>query len=233
MKIIKMDPSDPDLDVIDEAIEILSQGNLIIYPTDTVYGLGANIFNKNAINKIYDIKQRDNNKALSICVFSIESISYIAHLSKIHENLVTKNLPGQFTFLMWKKKSIPRYLIPKSDYEIFKGKMNAKIGVRIPNSEIARQLAQIFPITATSANLSGQSTLESPKEIYKQLKQVNKTKKDNSNKKDNKNSNESDFIQDLDLAIDIGPLINNKPSTVVDLTKENIEILRQGSGILK
>ncbi|MDR0900640.1 MAG: threonylcarbamoyl-AMP synthase, partial [Methanobrevibacter sp.] len=161
MKIIKMDPKDPDLDLIDEAIEVLAQGKLVIYPTDTIYGLGANIFDENAVNKIYNIKKRDKSKSLSICLSSIEAISFIANIPKIYEDLLIRNLPGPFTFLIQKKAIVPKYLLSntKNHSLISKnGDIETKIGVRVPDCKIAMALAQVFPITATSANLSGQPT---------------------------------------------------------------------------
>ncbi|KZX15461.1 threonylcarbamoyl-AMP synthase [Methanobrevibacter cuticularis] len=193
-----MNPDDPDPTLLNEAINILSDGGIIIYPTDTLYGLGANIYNKKAIRNIYNIKGRDKNKPMSVCVSSIEVISLIANIPSEYKNLIMNNLPGPFTFILSKNSSIPYYFMTN----------NGKIGIRVPKSEIARKLSHIFPITATSANLSGKEALRTPKEIANQLN------------------------VDVDLVIDVGPLGSNSPSTVVDLTTKEIKILRQGSGHL-
>ena len=193
-----MNPRNPDEEAIHKAIEVLVSGGVILYPTDTVYGLGANVFNESAVKKVYKIKNRDFNKPLSVTVSSINEVLLIAELRVEHKNLVINKLPGPFTFVLYKTTVIPDNHISN----------NKKIGVRIPKSKIAMELSQIFPITATSANLSSKETLETPKEIAKQL-----------NLKP-------------DLAIDVGPLTSKKASTVVDLTKKDHKILRQGIGFI-
>ncbi|RBQ23390.1 Threonylcarbamoyl-AMP synthase [Candidatus Methanobinarius endosymbioticus] len=196
MKTVKMDQNDPDLDLIDEAVEVLSPGGVILYPTDTVYGLGANIFNEKAVEKVYNIKNRDYIKPLSVCVSSVEEVHLIAVIPAEYENSLSKYLPGPFTFIFNKTDSIPDYFAK-----------NHKIGVRIPKNEISRKLAQNFPITSTSANLSGKKTLKSPKEILSQLN------------------------EGIDFIVDVGSLEDSVPSTVVDLTRKKPNILRQGTGI--
>lgn len=197
MKIVKMDLKKPDLSVINEAIEVLSSGGIILYPTDTTYGLGANIFNKEAVEKIFNIKDRDYFKPISVCIYSIEEASLIAKIPFKYEKLLNSHLPGPFTFIFYKTSVIPDYFA-----------RNRKIGIRVPENIIARKLSQNFPITATSANLSGKKALKSPNKIIKQLN------------------------RDIDLVIDIGLLKSTIPSTVVDLTRKDPYILRQGSGIL-
>lgn len=196
MKIIKMNPEDPDEESIHKAIDVLISGGVVLYPTDTVYGLGANVFNQDAIKKVYKIKNRDFDKPLSVSVSSIHDLLLIAQIRIEHKKLVIDKLPGPFTFVLYKTSVIPDNYISNSK----------KIGVRIPKNKIAIELSQIFPITATSANLSSQETLETPKKIAKQLN------------------------ADVDLAIDVGPLTSKKASTVVDLTKKEYKILRQGLG---
>jgi len=196
MKIIKMNPEDPDEEAIHKAIDVMVSGGVIIYPTDTIYGLGANAFNQEAVKKIYEIKDRDFDKPLSVSVSSINDLLLIAEIRSEHRNLVLDKLPGPFTFVLYKTSVIPDNYISSSK----------KIGVRIPDCKIAIELSQIFPITSTSANLSSKDTLETPKKIAKQLN------------------------GDVDLAIDIGPLASKKASTVADLTKKDIKILRQGAG---
>jgi L-threonylcarbamoyladenylate synthase len=195
MKTIKIDQKDPDLDLINEAVEVLSSGGVVLYPTDTVYGLGANIFNKKAVEKIYHIKNRDYFKPLSVCVSSIENVFLIADVRSKYINLVSERLPGPFTFVFYKKEAVPDYFAK-----------NRKIGVRIPEDIISRELTQNFPITSTSANLAGETTLKTPKEIINQLN------------------------KGVDFVIDAGPLKQSLSSTVIDLTKKEPHILREGSG---
>lgn len=198
MKIAKMDSKKLDIDIINEATEVLSFGGVIIYPTDTVYGLGANIFNEKAVEKVYNLKARDYFKPISVCVSSIEGAKLIAEMPVKYENLVLDHFPGPFTFI-FRETSILPVVFAK----------NHKIGLRIPDNNIARALSQNFPITTTSANLAGEKTLNTPKKIIKQLN------------------------GDVDYVIDVGRLNSINPSTVVDLTKKKPEILRQGLATLE
>ncbi|WP_269432355.1 L-threonylcarbamoyladenylate synthase [Methanobrevibacter arboriphilus] len=104
MKIVQMDQNNPDLDLIDEATEVLTSGGVVLYPTDTVYGLGANVFNEKAVEKVYNIKNRDYFKPLSVCVSSIDEILLIADVgnNKTHQ-ILKNNLPGPFTFIFIKR----------------------------------------------------------------------------------------------------------------------------------
>lgn len=197
MKIAKFDSKKPDWDIIDEAIDVLSSGGVVIYPTDTIYGLGANIFNEKAVERVYNIKNRDYFKPISACFSSIEEVLLIAEIPFKYKNLILEHLPGPFTFILNESSSIH-----------FGFAKNHKIGVRIPENDIARKLSQNFPITSTSANLAGKEVLKTPKKILKQLN------------------------CDVDYIIDIGPLESNLASTVVDLTRKEPKILRQGLGIL-
>jgi L-threonylcarbamoyladenylate synthase len=158
MKIFKMSPKNPDMDLIDEAIDIMADGGIILYPTDTVYGLGANIFNNDAVERIYEIKKRDQSKPLSVLVQNTESLELIADLNRSSREIINKWLPGPFTFILNKKNVVSPYVSASS-----------KVGVRIPDYKIARALASLFPITTTSANLTNECTLSNPQDILKQI----------------------------------------------------------------
>ena len=153
-----MSPENPDMDLIGESIDIMADGGIILYPTDTVYGLGANIFNNDAVKKIYDIKKRDSSKPLSVLVQDTNSLELIADLNKSSRAIVNKWLPGPFTFILNKKKVVSPYV-----------SASAKVGVRIPDYKIARLLASLFPIITTSANLTNECTLSNPQDILKQI----------------------------------------------------------------
>ena len=148
----------PDMDLIGEAIEIMAGGGVILYPTDTVYGLGANIFNNDAVERIYEIKKRDQSKPLSVLVQNTESLELIADLNRSSREIINKWLPGPFTFILNKKNVVSPYVSASS-----------KVGVRIPDYKIARALASLFPITTTSANLTNECTLSNPQDILKQI----------------------------------------------------------------
>ena len=203
MKIFKMSSENPDMNLISEAIDIMADGGIILYPTDTVYGLGANIFNNDAVKKIYEIKKRDQSKPLSVLVHDTNSLELIADLNKDSRAIVDKWLPGRaivdkwlpgpFTFILNKKKIVSPYVSASS-----------KVGVRIPDYKIARLLASLFPITTTSANITNECTLSNPQDILKQIG------------------------NDIDLVIDVGDLGKAKPSTVIDLSSSKPTLVRNG-----
>lgn len=159
MKILKTNQNEVDKNVIDKAVKVLADGGVILYPTDTVYGLGANIFNRKAVRKVYNIKKRSYLKPVSLLVSSKDAIPLVSKASLNQLNFIDKYLPGPYTFILKKSKIVPRHLTSGS----------ANVGVRVPKSEIACSLAKIFPITTTSANLSNKDTLDTPEEILKQL----------------------------------------------------------------
>ena len=117
-----------------------------------------NIFNNDAVKRIYEIKQRDASKPLSVLVQNVESLELIADLNKGSRAIVNKWLPGPFTFILNKKKIVSPYV-----------SASAKVGVRIPDYKIATSLASLFPITTTSANLTNEDTLSNPQDILRQI----------------------------------------------------------------
>ncbi|MDO5848429.1 MAG: L-threonylcarbamoyladenylate synthase [Methanobrevibacter sp.] len=186
MKILKTDTKNFDKSIIGEAIEVMANGGVILYPTDTVYGLGANIFNRNAVKKIFQIKNRSPLKPLSILISSKKAIDIVAKVDVEDKKIIDKYLPGPYTFILNKTTVVPRTVT---------GGLT-KVGVRVPDYNIACQLANLFPIITTSANLTNEETLNNPEDILKQLD------------------------VDVDLVIDVGELENNNPSTIVDLTSD-------------
>ena len=193
MKILKTSIDDIDDEIISEAIDILVDGGVVLYPTDTVYGLGANIFDSKAVRRVFEIKQRSPLKPLSILVSNVRAIDLVAKVSLKQKEIINQHLPGPYTFILNKRKIVPRAVTSGSSY----------VGVRVPDNEIACRLASLFPITTTSANLSDEEVLSSPKEILEQLD------------------------CDVDLVIDVGELNSNHASKIVDLSGRNPRIIRK------
>lgn len=193
MRILKTGIDEIDESVVNEAIEVLAGGGVVLYPTDTVYGLGANIFDGKAVRRVFDIKQRSLLKPLSILVSDVGAIDLVAKVSNQQKKIISSHLPGPYTFILNKRKIVPRVVTSGSVY----------VGVRVPDNEIACRLASIFPITTTSANLSDEEVLSTPKEILDQLD------------------------CDVDLVIDVGELNSNHASKIVDLSGRNPKIIRK------
>ena len=154
MRILKTNNENPDKEVIEEAINVMAHGGVVLYPTDTVYGLGVNIFNKKAVRRIYDIKKRSLMKPLSIIVSSKDAISHVANLRTRDKIYVDKFLPGPYTLILNKTKIVPRVVTSGLKH----------VGVRIPDNEIACRISDLFPVTTTSANLSDHEVCETPDE---------------------------------------------------------------------
>ena len=196
MRIIKINEDIPEVDKIEIARNVMKKGSIIVYPTDTVYGIGANIFNEKAILKVFSVKKRPKNKPLSICVSRIQDINKIAYMDLETEEVAAKILPGPFTLILKKKNNVSSFLSAGSD----------KIGIRIPDNKICRELSKDFPITSTSANISGHNIPESSEEVLKQLG------------------------SSVDMILDAGVCKHGVPSTVIDMTIYPPEIIRKGAG---
>jgi L-threonylcarbamoyladenylate synthase len=196
MKIIKINSIHPETVNIERVKGFLKDSCTVVYPTDTVYGIGANIYDEKAVLKVFSMKKRLKSKPLSICLSKIEDIKNVAYINNNHEEVIRKLLPGPFTIILEKKDVLSPLLTAGTD----------KIGIRIPNNKICMDLAEDFPITSTSANLSGHEVQDSPRGILKQLG------------------------SSIDILLDAGICENGFHSTVVDMTGEDLKIIRKGSG---
>lgn len=155
MKIIK----NPTSDDIESIINELSKDNLVVYPTDTIYGIASNIHSINAIEKVFEVKNRSYDKPLSVCVHDFKQLELVAHLTSVQRKIAKLLLPGPYTLLLKKMENIPSLLTSNLDV----------IGVRIPANEISSHLTRNFPITTTSANKSNSMTPNNIPDIIKQL----------------------------------------------------------------
>ena len=134
------------VDAINEAAQIIKNGELVAFPTETVYGLGADGFNEAACRRLYEVKGRPNDKPLSLMVANREMIDDIAEVSPIAEELIKAFLPGPLTLILNKKSAVPNFVTAGSQ----------TVGIRMPDNQIALALikAADCPIAAPSANPS-------------------------------------------------------------------------------
>lgn len=201
MQVLKLNFNNPKefLDVIDIAIRILRSGGSVVYPTDTIYGLGVDATNEEAVRRIFKIKKRSMTKALPIIVSSVEMARKAAYIDKKKEGILRKIWPGPITVVLQKKSILPNALTGGID----------TVGVRIPDSRIAAILVESLglPITATSANISGE---EPDANIYHIIECF------------------SQEVSRPELILDAGILPASDPSTVVDWTTDKLKILRAG-----
>ncbi|MGK7345476.1 MAG: L-threonylcarbamoyladenylate synthase [Candidatus Nitrospinota bacterium M3_3B_026] len=155
MRAIHLKPDRPSYKPLREAAEIVLDGGVMVYPTDTIYGLGCDAFSKSSIERISRIKKRDPAKPFSFVCHDIGQISEFAFVSNWAYRLVKKLLPGPYTFILEARKTnIPKKML---------GKRNT-VGVRIPGSPICQRLVELVghPIVSTSVNLAGGEPLTDP-----------------------------------------------------------------------
>lgn len=180
--------------------EQIKKGVLIIYPTDTVYGIGASIQSEEALIHLYQAKSRNFSSPLIALVDSVERISEIAYVERkkeLLEKLSQKFWPGGLTIILPAKDCVPKIMISGGN----------TVGVRIPNHEMAlsiiRAAGGILP--TTSANISGEATPSSYQELSEAIK------------------------RNADIVIDGGVCPVGEASTILDFTKDSIQILRLGA----
>ena len=148
-------------DVIQFAFEILKQGGLVAFPTDTVYGIGALAFDGKAVESIYTAKDRPIEKAIPILIAEIMDLNKIASdISYITRRIASRFWPGPLTCIIPKKPTLPAAV-----------SANDTIGVRIPDYAVTRILLRLAgPMAVTSANISGAQSPSTAEEVYAQLK---------------------------------------------------------------
>lgn len=162
INILKINSQNPEPERISQAADIIRAGGVIGYPTETVYGIGANIFNRDAVARIFDIKGRAQQKAIIVIVPTIDVLNELAaNISFGAKKLIEAFWPGPLTMIFQASKKVPR--------EITGG--GATVAIRIPANEICIQLMQKsgVPITSTSANLAGAPNPVSAPEVAQNL----------------------------------------------------------------
>lgn len=159
-EIIRIDPKEPHLEDIDRAVAYLKDGQVIAYPTETIYGLGADVLNRKAVKRIYDLKSRDYGLPISILVTDVKMLrEVVAEVPDVALPLMRKFWPGALTILFPASPTIPKGLVTNT----------GKVGLRISSHPVAAALVERFgrPITTTSANLSGFPPSLSVKHVQK------------------------------------------------------------------
>jgi len=186
--------------IINQAVKTLKNDGVIIYPTETCYGIGADATNQTAVNKVLDFKGFRNDKPISIAVSDINMANDYVEINPTAKNLYDKLLPGPLTVVSKSKGKVVSVLEAKTK----------TLGIRVPDCQIILNLIKKFnrPITSTSANISNSKT---PYTIDDVLQKLSDKKK-----------------KLIDLIIDAGKLSKRPPSSVVDTTLNELEVLRKG-----
>ncbi|MCU0651519.1 MAG: L-threonylcarbamoyladenylate synthase [Candidatus Omnitrophica bacterium] len=188
-KIVKISPQGPDEGYLQEAAKVIKNGGLVIIPTETVYGIAADMLNPETISRLYEIKGRPKDKPFSLHIDSKEKIKNFAKDIPVTAwKLIDRFWPGPLTIIL-------------------ESKNNSTIGMRMPDDEIALQVIALsgVPVVCPSANLSGRPAPINFEQAIKDLKDK------------------------VDFAIDAGDVSLGKESSIVDLTRDPLKILRIGA----
>jgi L-threonylcarbamoyladenylate synthase len=134
---------------IRKAAEIIKKNGIVIYPTETVYGIGANIFSEDALKKVFALKKRNVEKPISVAVSGFKMMNDLVYIGEKEKRFIEKFLPGPVTVLLKKKEKVPDALTSGSEL----------VGIRYPDHETTIELIELagVPITSTSANISGEA----------------------------------------------------------------------------
>jgi len=141
--LIDVNPDNPQQRLIDQVAQLLRRGGIIAYPTDTYYGIGCNIMNKKAIERIYQLRQRDKKKPFSFICSSLKNISHYAKVTNYAYKNMRRLLPGPYTFVLPGSKLVPKIMLTK----------RKTAGIRVPDNRICMALVEALgnPIISTSA----------------------------------------------------------------------------------
>ncbi len=201
---MKLYQENPEMQKIRQAVEILRNGGLVICPTDTVYGIVCDLFNRKAIDRLMKLKGlKPKEMNLSFICYDLSDISnYVKRLDTPDFKLLKKSLPGPFTFILESNNNVPKIL----------GVNKKTVGIRIPDNNIPRQIVKELgnPIMTTSIKDDDhvREYITDPEIIF------------------------DTFKNQVDLVIDGGPS-GIVPSTVVDCTQDEFIIIREGLGDIR
>jgi tRNA threonylcarbamoyl adenosine modification protein (Sua5/YciO/YrdC/YwlC family) len=157
MEYYELHSEDPEFRYINKAVEVLRRGGIIIYPTDTVYGMGCDIYNKKALEKLFRIKNDVSTKLFSFICSNFKEISKYAKISDYAFKKMKHLLPGPYTFILPTTRLVPKELWSK----------RKTVGIRIPNNNVALKLVELLgnPIVSTSTTNRKGDILYEPFEI--------------------------------------------------------------------
>lgn len=194
--LLEVNPQNPEPRKIQRAVEALTQGGIIAYPTDAAYGLGCDLLNRKAIDRLYELKGLDRSRRLS---FVCADLSSVARYAIMHDHVfrtLKQHLPGPFTFVLEATREVPKVIQCK----------RRTVGVRIPDNPVPIALVAALghPMITTTAARHGAEPLPDPAEIDEEF-------------------------SGLALVLDGGPG-SLSPTSIVDLSREPPEILREGAG---
>jgi len=197
MEFFELHPQNPQVRFISKAVDVLKSGGIIIFPTDTYYGLGCDLFNRDGIEQILSIKNENDTKLFSFICSDLKDIYKYAKVSDYAYRTMKHLLPGPYTFILPAAKVIPKKLWSK----------RKTVGIRVPDHSVTLQIVKELgnPIASTSATTRLGEPLTDPFEI------------------------KNIFNSRVDLML-ASSTLSFEPSSVVDISGEEPEIIREGAG---
>ncbi len=192
---LEVHPTTPQPRIIKKTVDVLKRGGTIAYPTDTVYALGCDIFEKKALNRVYQLKQMDKSHPVAFVCADLSDIAKYAIVDDRIYRFMKRLLPGPYTFILPATREVPRILMMK----------RKTVGIRVPDHPVPQAIVKELgnPIVSTSATWEGEQ-LNDPDDVAAHYKQC-----------------------EVVLDAGWGAL---EPSTVIDLTGDQAEIVRVGAG---
>ena len=149
--LLSINPDNPQKRLIDKVVQILDQGGLIIYPTDTFYGIGCDLFQKKSIQRVYQLKRRPLTKPFSFVCANLKDISLYAQVSNHAYRIMKRSLPGPYTFILEGTRLVPKLMLTR----------RRTVGIRVPNNKICLSIVKNLgrPIISTSVPLDEPSVI--------------------------------------------------------------------------
>ncbi len=198
---LTINPDNPQFNKIEKVVDMLRKGGLVIYPTDTVYGIGCDLYNKKAVEKLCRMKGIKANKInLSFICYDLSDITqYARAISNPTFKLMKKTLPGPFTFILEASSQVPKILDAKKK----------QVGIRIPDNNITREIVRELGNPIVNMSIKDDDEIveytTDPELIYE------------------------DFDKLVDIVID-GGYGKNVPSTIINCIDDSFEVIREGLG---
>ena len=193
---IEVNPLHPEPRKIQRAVSALEQGDVIVYPTDTLYGMACGLGHKRAVDRLYHLTGKDSSQLLTLVCADLSGIARFAVVENTHYRLLKRLLPGPYTFILNATREVPRTLLSK----------RKTVGLRVPDHPVAQALVTALgnPLISTSAGYRGEDPMNDPADIAQRFKGI-------------------------EIILDAG-YCGLTPSTIVDLTGSDPEIVREGAG---
>ena len=197
MRVIRIPDTDRQAALIEAAGEI-KRGGIVAFPTETFYGLGVSFSDNEALTKLFELKRRPKDKPMPLIIGDVPALAVIASPpDKIAWRIIERFWPGPLTVLLAARPGLPDLITGRS----------GKVAVRVPGRSFALDLARAvgYPLTATSANISGMPPADNPADVIRY------------------------FGDAIDLLIDDGSAPGGEPSTIIDMSQGDISLVRPGA----